>query len=91
MAKGKGGKSKGFVSNGTHSNVKRSTLTKMKQSQTGAERALNKSKAYWAGKNPWVTIENPSKNETNRTHIKVKANTLWGTPKERLMPPKKKA
>lgn len=91
MGKTKGGKSKGFVSQGTHSNVSRDTLKDMKRSRTELEKQLNKTRAYWAGKNPWITIDNPNKNETNKRQIRVKANTLWGTPKERLNPPKKKA
>ena len=91
MAKGKGGKSKGFVSQGQHSNVTKNTRNAMKRARTGAEQELNKTKAYWAGKNPWITIPNPNQNETNKRFIRVKANTLWGTPKERLNPSKKKA
>ena len=91
MAKGKGGKSKGFVSQGLHSNVSRDTLKGMKRNVSGADKQLNKTRAYWAGKNPWITIDNPNKNETNKRCIRVKANTLWGTPKERLNPSKKKA
>lgn len=91
MAKGKGGKSKGFVSQGLNSNVNRKTLNSMKRARTGAEKAMYKVDAYWAGKNPWVTIDNPNPNETNKRSIRVKANTLWGSPKDRLNPPKKKA
>jgi len=91
MAKGKGGKSKGFISQGLHSNVARDTLKGMKRDRTGAEKEMYKVNAYWAGKNPWITIANPNPNETNKRFIRVKANTLWGTPKERLNPPKKKA
>jgi len=90
MAKAKGGKSKGNVSQGIHSNVARDTLKRMKQSRSAADKQLNKTRAYWAGKNPWITMANPNHEETNKRFIRVKANTLWGTPKERLNPPKKK-
>ena len=36
--------------------------------------------------NPWLTIENPSKEQTNRKFIRVRANDYWGNPK----PPKEK-
>lgn len=91
MAKNKGGKSKGFVSKGLHSNVARATLKGMKRDRPGTEIQLYKIQAYWAGKNPWITIANPNPNETNKRFIRVKANTLYGTPKERLNPSKKKA
>lgn len=91
MAKGKGGKSKGFVSQGLHPNVSRDTLKGMKRNVSSADKQLNKINAYWAGKNPWITMENPNKEQTNKRFIRVKANTLWGTPKERLNPSKKKA
>lgn len=53
------------------------------RSNDPADRIVNIQKAYWAGKNPWVTIDNPNKNETAKPKIRVRANTLWGTPKER--------
>ena len=48
-----------------------------------ADRVINVQKAYWAGKNPWVTIDNPNKKETAKLKIRVRANELWGSPKER--------
>jgi hypothetical protein len=53
------------------------------RSSDPADRASNVQKAYWAGQNPWVTIDNPNKNETNKMKIRVRANVLWGNPKER--------
>lgn len=91
MAKGKGGKSQGNVSQGIHRNVARDTLKGMKRARPETDKQLNKTRAYWAGKNPWITMPNPNPNETNKRFIRVKANTLWGSPKERLNPTKKKA
>jgi hypothetical protein len=43
---------------------------------------LNDKRVAWEkGQNPWLTIENPSKNETNRPFIRVRADNLWGDPK----------
>jgi len=53
------------------------------RSSDDADRVINVQKAYWAGKNPWVTIDNPNKNETAKRKIRVRANELWGSPKER--------
>lgn len=48
-----------------------------------AEKVSNVQTAYWLGQNPWVTIDNPNKNETKKVKIRVRANELWGNPKER--------
>lgn len=82
MAKGKGGKSKGFVSQGVHSNVARGTRQAMRAA-SDVKSPLNKLKAYLDGKDPWITIENPNKAETNRRFIKVKASQHYGPLKER--------
>lgn len=53
------------------------------RSSDPADRIINVQKAYWAGKNPWVTIDNPNKTELAKLKIRVRANELWGSPKER--------
>lgn len=53
------------------------------RSNDPADRTMNVQKAYLAGQNPWVTIDNPNKNETAKLKIRVRANELWGNPKER--------
>ncbi len=37
---------------------------------------LNAQKAWINGSNPWVTVENPNKNETNKRFIRVRYNDL---------------
>jgi hypothetical protein len=39
--------------------------------------------AYLKGRNPWLTVPNPNTNETNKKFIRVKAEDLWGNPKNR--------
>jgi hypothetical protein len=76
---GKGQKSssnQSYVSAGTHSNVAKSTLRAMRASKTEAEKLLNKQKAWVKGQNPWLTIENPNREETNKPFIKVRMNDL---------------
>lgn len=72
MAK-KGGKSKGFISKGIHSNVAQSTTNKMRRDylQSG-ERLLNQMAALKKGRDVVFTIDNPNKNETNKRKIKVR-------------------
>jgi len=76
MGKGKDGKSKGFVSAGVHRNVAKSTLKAMRTEKTEAEKMIDKQHAWLKGHNPWVTIANPNKNETNKSFIKVRMNDL---------------
>lgn len=38
-------------------------------------------KAWEAHLNPWITIANPSKSETNRPFIRVRTNDYWYNPK----------
>lgn len=81
MAK-KGGKSKGFVSQGIHSNVARSTKRAMRQDYLASgDRIMNQLMAWKKGKNVVLTIENPNKNETGKRFIKVNARDVWGSPK----------
>jgi hypothetical protein len=48
------------------------------------QKMLNLQKAWLKGLNPWITIENPNKNETNKRFIRVRMNdTNLGNPKER--------
>jgi hypothetical protein len=74
----KGGKSKGFISQGLHKNVNKKTLNAMRADRTPAEKMLNKQRAWLKGKNPWVTIQNPSKEQTNKRFIRVRMNDLMG-------------
>ena len=73
MAK-KGGKSKGFISAGIHSNVARSTRRAMRRDyMASGERLMNQLKAFRKGKRVMVTIPNPNPNETNKRFIRVPA------------------
>jgi hypothetical protein len=84
MAKGKGGKSKGFVSQGVHSNVSSATRRAMRRSYLDSgQRVLNQIEALKKGKDVVMTIENPNKNETNKRFIKVKISSKeWNKKRE---------
>lgn len=78
----KGGKSKGFISQGVHSNVSRRVHNAMRQDYLATgDRVLNQKLAWKKGKNVVLTIENPNKNETNKKFIRVNALDVWGSPK----------
>lgn len=72
MAK-KGGKSKGFISQGIHSNVDRKIANAMRSEylQSG-QRVLNQMAALRKGKDVVMTIANPNKEQTNKKFIKVR-------------------
>lgn len=82
MGKPKSGKSS-YTSAGVHSNVSRATLGAMKKARYKGDKMLNIFAAYLKGQNPWLTIENPNKAETNKRFIRVRANDHYGMPKER--------
>ena len=73
----------GKTSNGIHSNVKKSTLNGIKKDRNPSDKIINVQKAWLKGQNPWVTMANPNKEATDKRFIRVKANDLWGSPKER--------
>lgn len=78
----KGGKSSGFISQGIHSNVSKSTRRAMRQDYlVSGERIINQRAAWAKGKNVVLTIENPNKNETHKRFVRVNARDLWGSPK----------
>jgi hypothetical protein len=77
MAK-KGGKSKGNVSAGMHSNVARSVVNATrKEYLASGDRVLNQLASFRKGGNVVLTIPNPNPNETNKRFIRVPASQVW--------------
>lgn len=72
-----------YVSAGVHSNVSKKTLNGIKAMRHPMEKMMNIQKAWKEGKNPWITIANPNKNETNKPFIRVRTNDMLGHPKDR--------
>ena len=85
MARKKGGKSKGFISKGEHSNVSKHTRKLMRRQTTELQTALNKQEAFRRGKNVMLTIPNPNKGESNKPFIRVNAKEVWRNPNEVYM------
>ena len=85
MARKKGGKSKGFISKGEHSNVSKHTRKLMRRQTTELQTALNKQEAFKQGKNVMLTIPNPDKKERNKPFIRVNAKEVWGNPNKVYM------
>lgn len=88
MGKGKGGKSKGFISQGKHSNVSVGTKAAVRSAyKASGQRLLNQLDASRKGKRTKIVMENPNKEETNRQFISVEGKQ-WFKPE--FAPEKKK-
>lgn len=84
MAKGKSSSGKKYTSKGVHSNVSRTTLRMMRSAKTEGQKLDDKQAAWLKGGNPWVTIANPNKEQTNKRFIRVRMNDLMhGSAKDR--------
>lgn len=84
MAKGKSSSGKTYSSKGERRNVSGKVLSVMRKEKYEGDKMLDLQRAWSKGQNPWMTIENPNKNETNKRFIRVKMNdTSLGHPKER--------
>lgn len=80
MAK-KGGKSKGAVSAGVHSNVDRGVLNALRRNRNDSwERTVNQLKAFRAGKRVVVRVPNPDAEKTGKPFLRVDAKTVWKNP-----------
>ena len=84
MAKGKKSSGKHYTSKGQRPNVNRGLLKATKRDRPSETTRANMMEAYVADKNPWVTVANPNTKETNKRFIRVRANDLFGNPKENV-------
>lgn len=84
MAKGKSSGGKTYTSQGKHSNVSSATRRAMRAGKSEIDKMLDKQRAWLKGSNPWVTIDNPNKEQTNKRKIRVRMNDLMhGSAKDR--------
>jgi len=72
---------KQLTSKGVHSSYSKSLVRKMRSERTASQRLQFIINAWRKLQNPWITVENPSKDQTNRKFIKVRTNDWWGNPK----------
>lgn len=75
---------KTYSSYGQRPNVSKDILKETAREVSGFQKALHIVNAWKKLKNPWVTISNPNKNETNKRFIKVRANSYYGDPKAKI-------
>tara|TARA_B100000214_G_scaffold300229_1_gene230444 strand:- start:182 stop:451 length:270 start_codon:yes stop_codon:yes gene_type:complete len=86
MARKKGGKSSGFVSNGERPNVSKDTRKAIRRNVSNLETMINKYNAFKKGKNVMLTIPNPNaKAEPAKPFIRVNAKEVWRNPNEVYM------
>ena len=75
----------GSKATGKHYTSKGERRSSMPTRETDiASKTINIKNAYWQGLNPWVSIDNPNRENTKERKIRVRANELWGEPKGRL-------
>lgn len=75
---GKKSSGKTYTSKGERANVASATLNSIKRTRDAGQKMMNIQDAFIRGHNPWITIVNPNKNETNKRFIKVRAKDLYG-------------
>lgn len=74
----------GKKASGKHYTSKGERISSMKTAtRDSAARVMNQLKAWQAGKNVMITIENPNKNETNKKFIRVNAREHYGDPRKK--------
>ncbi len=72
---------KTVTSKGKHSSINRALATKVRASLNAVNGYGNLIDSWKKLQNPWLTVENPSKEQTNRKFIRVRANDYWGNPR----------
>lgn len=73
---GKKSSGKHYTSKGERNNVSKKTSNGTRRERSDADNMLNAQRAWIAGSNPWVTMPNPNKEQTNKRFIRVRYNDL---------------
>ncbi len=81
MAKGKKSSGKKYQSKGERQSVSQKTILGMRRDRSSDWKDSNIVKSWRKGENPWITVMNPNKEETNKRMIRVRTNDFWGFPK----------
>lgn len=72
-----------YTSKGERHSVSPKVLRLVKATRSSLDRWMDKQKAWAKGSNPWLTIENPNPNETNKRFIRVQAKHYWKVPEKK--------
>lgn len=77
------------VSKGERRSINKEITRAVRAERTYLDKYYFKVKAWVSGKNPWITIENPDKNATNKRFIRVRALDYLGDPRAAKSDPNK--
>jgi hypothetical protein len=69
---------KKLTSKGQRRKVGKLVARAVKDGRSVLEASLIKVESWAKGQNPWLTIANPDKSQTNKAFIKVRANDYFG-------------
>jgi hypothetical protein len=69
------------TSKGIHSSTNRAIWTAVRTERSSWDEHQFKLDAWKSLQNPWITVENPNKSQTNRKFIRVRANEYYGPPR----------
>ena len=67
-----------YVSKGERRSIGRWTVNAVRRNRSEADKMMNKFEAWKKGQNPWITVPGTS---SKMRFIKVRANDLYGSPK----------
>lgn len=69
---------KKLVSKGLRQSISSATARAVRSARDLVDIHSNKVEAWAKGQNPWLTVPNPNKAETNKPFIRVRANSYYG-------------
>lgn len=73
-----------YVSKGERRAIARSICKAIKKERTIIDYWTIKQAAWLKNQNPWLSVDNPNTNETNKRKIRVRANAYWGDPNPKI-------
>lgn len=75
---------KSYISKGERRSMSRSLSKAVKRERTIIDYWTIKQAAWLKNQNPWLSVDNPNTNETNKRKIRVRANVYWGDPNPKI-------
>lgn len=73
-----------YVSKGERNSIAPSVCKAVKRDRTIIDYWTFKQAAWLKNQNPWLSVDNPNTNETNKRKIRVRANNYWGDPNPKI-------
>jgi hypothetical protein len=76
--------SKSYTSKGERRSISKKICNAVKRERSIIEYWTFKQAAWLKNQNPWLSVDNPNTNETNKRKIRVRANNYWGDPNPKI-------